>query len=87
MWVQYQDHAHLAALLIWSHVSTSIVHAQVNAAQGSSTVSSQDISDAAYRTSVEEGARDLAVVEALLESSRQGSQAVHVRDVPTKASS
>lgn len=60
---------------------------QVNAAQGRSKGSSQDISDAAYRTSVEEGARDLAVVEALLESSRQGSQTVHIKEVPTKTSS
>lgn len=39
-------------------------------------------SDAAYRISIWEGARDLAVVEALLESSRQSSKAVSVKSVP-----
>ena len=37
--------------------------------------------DAAYRISIWEGARDLAVVEALLESSRQSSKAVSVKSV------
>lgn len=38
--------------------------------------------DAAHRISNEEGARDLAVVEAMLESSRQGSKFVSVSSVP-----
>ena len=73
--------------LVQCDAPSSVVQAQVNAAQGRSKGSSQDISDAAYRTSVEEGARDLAVVEALLESSRQGSQTVRIKEVPTKTSS
>ena len=38
--------------------------------------------DAAYRISIKEGARDLAVVQALLESSRQASKTVSVHSVP-----
>lgn len=58
---------------------TAFIH-QVNASkQGNKGVDA----DAVYRTCVEEGARDLAVIEALLQSSKQGSKAVKVVSVPS----
>ena len=57
------------------------MYCQVHASQAQSKSTAEELSDPVYRTSVEEGARDLAVVEALLESSRQGSAAVPVRNI------
>ncbi|KAL3140220.1 hypothetical protein ABBQ38_004496 [Trebouxia sp. C0009 RCD-2024] len=51
------------------------VHASKNGNQESD-------SDAAYRISIQEGAKDLAVVEALLESSKQSGKTVSVKHVP-----
>ena len=62
--------------------------AQVNQSKGN-TAKSADAAyaDAVYRTSVEEGARDLAVIEALLQSSRSASKTVQVIEVPSRPSS
>lgn len=62
--------------------------AQVNQSKGS-TAKPADAAyaDAVYRTSVEEGARDLAIIEALLQSSRSASKTVHVIEVPSRPSS
>ena len=46
-----------------------------------------EYADAVYRTSVIEAARDLAVVEALLQSSQEASQVVHVVRIPSKVAS
>lgn len=46
-----------------------------------SKTSTERNADAAYRISIEEGACDLAVIEALLESSRKGSQPVAVSSI------
>ena len=63
-----------------SHGLRHVVVMQVNASkQGNKGVDA----DAVYRTCVEEGARDLAVIEALLQSSKQGSKAVKVVSVPS----
>jgi len=43
--------------------------------------------DAVYRTSVEEGARDLAVIEALLHSSQSASKTIRVIEISSKPSS
>ena len=43
--------------------------------------------DAVYRTAVEEGARDLAVIEALRQSSQNGSRIVNVIEIPSRPSS
>ena len=46
-----------------------------------SKTSKEHDADAAHRISIEEGARDLAVIEALLESSKTGSQSVAVSSI------
>lgn len=61
---------------------------QVNQSKGSTAKPADAaFADAVYRTSVEEGARDLAVIEALLQSSRSGSKTVQVIEVPSRPSS
>lgn len=42
----------------------------------------ESLHDARQRTAPEEGARDLAVIEALLQSSQMDGKAVQVKDIP-----
>ncbi len=62
---------------------------QVNASRHTDPPGEADAAyqDAVHRTSVEEGARDLAVIEALLQSSKDGSKTVHVTGVPSRPAS
>jgi len=60
---------------------------QVNQSNGSTaTPADAAYADAVYRTSVEEGARDLAVIEALLQSSQSASKTIQVIEVPSRPS-
>ncbi len=59
---------------------------QVNQSNGSTaTPADAAYADAVYRTSVEEGARDLAVIEALLQSSQSASKTVPSHRSPIQA--
>lgn len=67
---------------------TAFIH-QVEERRHGATAGRADAvhADAVYRTAVEEGARDLAVIEALRQSSQDGSRRVNVIEIPSRPAS